>query len=202
MPEPTPVKPPPTLPSLDERLSAVEVRMTYLENRPPAIVSWAKQAGVKVVGAWPMVKEWLPWALVLVLLLNQQGGCNIHWPTPDHGPTPAPIPAEGLHVLFVWDKQKANEYDRGQLEAIQSSAVRLYLDSHAAKGADGKTPEYRMFETTSDVSQESKLFKDAFARPRSSLPWVWIVKGNRGYEGPVPKTPDELLALLKKYGGE
>ena len=33
-------------------------------------------------------------------------------------------------------------------------------------------------------------------------PWITISNGKRGYSGPVPETEAELLALLKKYGGE
>ncbi len=196
MPDPTP----PVL-SLAERLTAAEERITALENKPSPLTTWATTARGKLVRALPMIQQAAPWVIIAILLANQYGGCVRPGPTPDPEPTPAPVPAEGLHVMFVIEKDKLSSYPKGQLEAMQAQSVRLYLDSHAAKGKDGTTPEVRTYEPTSDVTQEAKLWQDAFARPRKSMPWVWIVKGNRGFEGAVPDSPEAMLALLQKYGG-
>lgn len=36
---------------------------------------------------------------------------------------------------------------------------------------------------------------------QGALPWVIISNGKSGYEGPLPGTADEFLALLKRFGG-
>lgn len=190
----------PTIPKLDERLTAVEARLQALENKPSGLTTLRRQVRTTAAAWWPAVKELLFWILLLTVLAQTFSGCKIPNPDPAPTPTPAPLPAEGLHVMFVHEKDKLSTYPDGQREAIQSQMVRQYLDAKAAKGSDGKTPEVRTFEPTTDVSSQSKLWQDAFARPRKSLPWVWVVKGNRGYEGPLPTSPEALLDLLRKYG--
>jgi hypothetical protein len=39
----------------------------------------------------------------------------------------------------------------------------------------------------------------ALKRPMESLPWIIISNGKTGYEGPLPKTTDELIELVDKY---
>lgn len=43
--------------------------------------------------------------------------------------------------------------------------------------------------------------EEAVALSSKTLPWIVISTGKTGYEGPLPKTVAETLALLKKYGG-
>jgi hypothetical protein len=66
-------------------------------------------------------------------------------------------------------------------------------------GADGKTREWRIWDKDVDPSQESAVWQAAMKRPRASVPWLLVSNGKTGYEGPLPGTADDLLALLKKY---
>lgn len=109
----------------------------------------------------------------------------------------APIPLSGFRVLIV--------FETGQgLPAAQSSILygkrtRDYLDQHCVKGPNGQTPEYRIYDKDVPLANESKLWRDAMARPRTSVPWLLISNGTTGYEGPLPATVDEFIALCDKY---
>lgn len=122
-------------------------------------------------------------------------------PSPGPGPTPPPIPAAGLRVMFVYETAALSTLPPGQVSVLYSKAVRDYLNLKCPVGADGKTKEYRFWDDNVDTSNESALWQAAFKRPRSSLPWVLISNGTAGFEGPTPGTIDEMMSLLRKYGG-
>jgi hypothetical protein len=119
-------------------------------------------------------------------------------PTP---PSPAPIPGDGLRVLIVYETKTLPSLPKGQISALYSATVREYMNTHCAKGPDGKTAEWRCWDADVDASGEPAIWQDAMKRPRTSLPWVIISTGKAGYEGPLPATADDLIALLKRFGG-
>lgn len=121
---------------------------------------------------------------------------------PDPPPPPAPIPAEGFRVLIVEDAANRAKLPPAQLAVLFDKGLRDYLDAHCALGRDGKTREWRIWDKGVDASQESKLWQDALKRERKAVPWVVISTGKAGYEGPLPATVEEAMALFKKYGGE
>jgi hypothetical protein len=116
-------------------------------------------------------------------------------------PSPAPIPADGLHVLIVYDDVNKTKMPAAQLNVLYSVKIRDYLDAKAPLGPDGKTHEWRIWDKGIDGSADSKLWGDAMKRPRSSHPWIVVSDGKTGYEGSLPANVDDTLALLKKYGG-
>jgi hypothetical protein len=123
-------------------------------------------------------------------------------PKPDP-PEPAPIPVEGFRVLIVYENNPSDPaavLTKEQRGAMSSQAVRSYLDSKCAKGKDGKTPEWRMWDQHVDATNETEVWKDAMKMPRNVLPWIVISDGKAGFSGPLPANEAELLALLKKYG--
>lgn len=116
-------------------------------------------------------------------------------------PDPAPIPAAGLRVLIVYESAELAKLPAAQSNVLYAKSVRDYLNSKCPAGPDGKTKEWRIWDKDVDTAGESKLWQDAMRRPRKGTPWVLISTGVGGYEGPLPATADETLALLKKYGG-
>lgn len=115
-------------------------------------------------------------------------------PKPDP-PSPAPIPLAGFRVLVVYESSVANS----TLAIVSAKPVFDYLMAKCAK--DGASAEWRVFDKDVKLDNAKQHWKDAMARPRTTIPWVIISNGVSGYEGPLPKTADETLALLKKYGG-
>lgn len=196
MPEPTPAPVP-----INDRLTALEARVFVLEQKPGELARLRARVRGGVAAAWPAVKHWAPWVLVAFLLMRGGSGCEIPWPTPGPGPEPAPDPKAPLRVMLVYDSANMAKLPAAQLEAMQALAVWKYLDEKCAVGRDGMTPERRKYDMTADVSQESKEWQDLFARKRDTLPWLVVERGPVVYEGPEPKTLEDKLALLKKYGG-
>jgi hypothetical protein len=124
-------------------------------------------------------------------------------PTPP-GPTPgpAPIPADGLHVLIVYESADLNKLPKDQLNVLYSQSVLGYLNTHCAKGPDGKTPEWRIWDQNVPTGAEAKVWQDAMARKRDKLPWLIVSNGREGFEGPLPPNTDAMLRTLQTYGGK
>lgn len=114
-------------------------------------------------------------------------------PTPVN---PPPIADAGFRVMFVWETSSVTP---AQANIINSTTMRTYLNGKCAKGIDGKTPEYRMFDKDVTMSGETELWKKAMGRPRTTIPWILISNGKTGFEGPLPATLDETMTLIKKY---
>jgi hypothetical protein len=123
-------------------------------------------------------------------------------PTPPPDPIPDPIPTDGKRVLIVYESSELSSIPASQSVLMSSAVVRDYLQSHCSKGPDGSTPEVRIWDQNVDLTNVPKVWKDAMALPRSSIPWVIISNGVQGYAGPLPKTEAELLTVMKKYLGE
>jgi hypothetical protein len=115
-------------------------------------------------------------------------------------PDVAPIPVDGFRVLII--HESADKITPAQRAIVTAQAIRQYVNAKCVKGPDGVTAEARFWDKDTVVSGESKLWQDAMNRPRTSVPWIIISTGKAGYEGPLPATVTDTLALLKKYGGE
>jgi len=134
-------------------------------------------------------------------------------PTPP-GPTPTPgvlpIAGDGLRVLIIEESGERAKLPIGQYNSMFGKRVNDYLRAKCAKDGRGE-PEARVWDKDDDTSASPQHWKDAFKRQqdggtdgkgkRASLPWVMIANGKDGIECPLPKTVDETIALLTKFGG-
>lgn len=119
-------------------------------------------------------------------------------PDPDPDPTPQPSP---MRVLFLREAQAPAP------QSLMSTQIREYLNTHTLK-SDGK-PEWRVWDD--DYVQNNlvfisdlwkQIYAEALRRSNGVRPWVVLSNGTTGFSGPLPDNTDEVLALLKKYGGE
>ena len=126
-------------------------------------------------------------------------------PEPPKPPPEPPPPVVGpLKVLMIYDADpvKRKAYTPGQRAVLDSTKVLSYLNSHCAKGPDGKTPEWRVWADNANASADSVTWQSFLARPRKGLPWLVVSNGSAtGYDGPLPGNVDEMLLLLQTYGG-
>lgn len=116
-------------------------------------------------------------------------------PEPDPEPTPddkAPFPADGLHVLIVYESAKVGDLTADQRAIILGTDVRGALDSAVPK-------RYRIYDQDADLQYVAPVWKDAMAVPRTSLPWVAISNGRTGYTGPLDMTAAEFRTMLEDY---
>jgi hypothetical protein len=128
-------------------------------------------------------------------------------PTPVEPPAPptppAPIPAAGLWVLIVEESGSRDKLPPGQREIILGTgagSVREYLTGHCAK--EGTQQTFRVLDKDDSIDRESSTWREVWARPRASVPWLVISNGKEGYEGPLPATAADCLTLLRKFGGQ
>ena len=110
-------------------------------------------------------------------------------PTP---PTPdAPIAAEGMHILVVYESAptEAEQMTPAQANMLNATSTRSYLSSIASDN-------WRILDKDTSYTDADNVWGKALKRPRASIPWIIISNGKTGYEGPLPKTFDDLKALI------
>ncbi len=120
---------------------------------------------------------------------------------PGPGPGPAPIPGDGLRVLIVYDSATLSSLPKEQISMMYGGELRGYLNTHCVKGADGKTPEWRVWDSSTPTGAESKVWQDAMSRKRDKLPWLVVSNGQKGFEGSLPTTTAETLKIITPIGG-
>ncbi len=107
-----------------------------------------------------------------------------------------------MRVLIVYESADLNKLPKEQLDTLYAAKVRGYLDTHCAKGPDGKTPEWRIWDQNVPTGAEAKVWQDAMARKRDKVPWLIVSNGKEGFEGPLPPNTDAMLRTLQTYGGQ
>lgn len=121
-------------------------------------------------------------------------------PTPPEPPTP--IPTTGLTVLILFDKATEQTMPKAQQDAIYDQGIRKYLNAKCPLGPDGKKKEWAIWDVKADTSNDpSTALKAMVMRPHPQLPWIVITNGKTFFEGPMPATTVDTMALLQKWGG-
>lgn len=123
-------------------------------------------------------------ALVWLALSMFDGGGNPF--------APAPIDAPGLNVLIVEETEARHTLPFAQVVAMGSVEWKEYVKA--------KSGEWRQYDSEADLKNDDAKWRQAFARPRTSLPWLVVSNGKTGSEGPLPANLDALLSEIKKYG--
>lgn len=125
---------------------------------------------------------------------------------PDPEPVdPAPIKAPGFRVLILYESSKLKQLPKEQYNILYAKEVQDWLTTNTTKDAENPKGSAYMWDAnayTDDVFAKAKTPKywiDAYKRPRQSLPWLLISNGNTGYDGPLPATVAETIALLNKF---
>lgn len=109
-------------------------------------------------------------------------------------------------LLIVTDDENPNNIDYRQVNAMQSTINRDYLDAHCDSGTDeitGKArPDYRIVDKTSNLLQADNKWSQVIkANPPPRYPWMYISNGKVGVQGDVRLDYKEQGDLYKKWGG-
>lgn len=115
-------------------------------------------------------------------------------------PTVDPIDGDGFRVLIVYESSELQAYPSSQTAALYSTQVRSYLNSKCVAG-ERSSPDYRILDADTDMTNDSAWWQKAMTRDRQSLPWIVIDAKDGGFEGPLPLTVAETMTLLQTYGG-
>lgn len=127
-------------------------------------------------------------------------------PPPDPGPGPKPEPAPDpvaptkIQFVIIEDPTLRATLPPEQIAIMDGGEVREYSKTHCTI-TDG-TPDKRVLSLRQDVSGQPAWIREAFAEPRTSVPWLVIVTPTKRISGALPATVAETLTLLKTYGGE
>jgi hypothetical protein len=127
-------------------------------------------------------------------------------PNPDEPPDPfgttsaTPGP---LRVLIVFESKESTKLPKEQLAMIYGETLEKYLNDKCAVDPDvASWKAWRIFDKDiQGLEKINPMWKRAMSRPHPALPWIVIGNGKTGYEGPLPATTEQTIALLRKYGG-
>ena len=161
-----------------------------------AVILWGRTPGPVTLHAFGVIDGRAKRLFSQPFVVNGTGPQPPPKPTPTP-PTPAPadvpIKADGLHVLIVYDAKVP--LPEAQFNVIYGQKSRQMLNAKCAT-----TAAWRIWPADADTSAEQGHWKDAYARPRKSLPWVLVSNPKvGGFEGPLPATVDEFEALIGRY---
>jgi hypothetical protein len=116
-------------------------------------------------------------------------------------PEPKDVPLSAgdgkMRVLIVYNSldPKMTPSDR---EILFGADVRDYLAKNAAKDGFRIFP-LKTIESDPRFSNEDKIWKDAVARKRDSLPWLIVSNGKTFYEGKLPAGEKAFFAEADKH---
>jgi hypothetical protein len=110
------------------------------------------------------------------------------------------VPVGKIQVVIIEDPDERAAIPDSQISVMEGRAIREYTKSHC-QITEGN-PDFRLLSLRQDVSKQPGWIKEAFAVPRTETPFIVILSGSKTISGPLPKTVEETLTLLKKYGGE
>ena len=121
-------------------------------------------------------------------------------PSPDPGPGPTPVPSGKLFVLIVTETAQQTPQ---QAAVINSKAADEYI---AAKSWQRRVADKDTVDENGNVPTDLAAWLDkakAWNAGGGKWPYLNIADGSGAvvYEGALPATEAEYVALLKKFGG-
>lgn len=133
-------------------------------------------------------------------------------PVPPVPPGPiskAPFESSGFAVLVIEESSDRSDLPAEQASIFTASEFHTYIRDRC-ETLDGEPERERYFYRVwdDDLTDEQLRFAPAKLqaayqkiKPQATtLPWIAISDGQGGWQGPLPKTLDETMALLKKWG--
>lgn len=120
--------------------------------------------------------------------LNPDDGGNVIVPN---------VTTDGLRVLIVRETRPNRNVPPSQLSIFTSTELRAYCNQKCAK-TNGQ-PDFRVWDESTDATRDSKDMQALFKVERKSLPWIVVANRRKGFSGPLPKTVEETIALIRRY---
>ena len=120
---------------------------------------------------------------------------------PDPKPEDLPIAGDGFKVMVIYETKTPEELTPGQSKAIFGRETRDYLKAKCAKNTSYPDGAFAFWDPNTVADASQKVWADVMKRPRTKLPWLVISNGKKGFEGPLPENYEEIMNLLKSFGG-
>ena len=113
-------------------------------------------------------------------------------------PAPPSVVADNLRVMITYETARVPRYVSS---IIGSPIIRNYLRETCAKGSDGN-PQFRFLDRDTRFAKcENRFWCESLERVRGKGPQIIIKNDVTSFEGDLPGTVNEVLDLLKRYGG-
>ena len=93
----------------------------------------------------------------------------------------------GKYCVLVLEE--TSQRDTEQLNVIQSQVWRDYVKDHGG--------EWRVLDPDADISEDKDWVRELSTVPRTVAPWIVVSSRSGGYSGPVPKSIDAMLEIVK-----
>ena len=129
-------------------------------------------------------------------------GDNPNPPGPQ--PPPNPVDPKELRVLILEETSDRVKLPSGQIAVLTSPTVRKYLEAKAPG-------RWRIMDddlTPSDMTDPERwpaewmaAYEQAKTTSDGQRPWLLITDGKNGEATPLPDNVDDMMTLLRKYGG-
>lgn len=152
-------------------------------------------------GKWTIAVAYIEGEKAVIHLIPIVVGEGEPEPDPDDDEDdddPVPVPGKVKAIIL---------HESQQPLAAFTPTIRSYLNSHSQ--VLGGLPQWKLWDDDfeeEDLIGLSQDWKDAYQAATSAsngvVPWLYLTNGTSGYSGKLPETETDLLALLKKYGGE
>lgn len=149
----------------------------------------------------PQEPSWLLIIVVIIAIVFLSQGGIITPPEPPTPPVPvdpAPIAAEGLRILIVYDEDAESTLPPEQGAILSSPELRDWADANCAKDATGQS-ELRIWPSTVEVGDDQPIWREAMKLKRDGPNWLIVSNGKSGYSGPLPPNLAELLKIAEKF---
>ena len=119
---------------------------------------------------------------------------------------PQPVVTGKIRVLVVYDVLDRTLPVSKQVafsNVVTSPEVRSYLEAKCERESSGAAA-FRIAPPNTDWSRDDPFWQSAASmRPDGiSVPYVVVFRDGKGVASPLPEKPQELLELLRKYGGQ
>jgi len=114
-------------------------------------------------------------------------------------PSPVIVPSK-LQFVIIEDPSERANITASQIAIMDGAELRDYCKTLCTITVG--TQDKRVLSVRQDISGQPEWVKQAFAEPRTSVPLLVILTPTKKISGPLPKTIEETMTEIKKYGGE
>ena len=123
------------------------------------------------------------------------------------GPDTVPFPSPGLAIMILREASPVSPLPAAQASIFTSSQVRQYMAAKCVKLSDGQPAARAWDDDLTDsqlINSPPELrtaYRESLKLANGRLPWICISTGTTGFSGPLPGNIEDMMTLLRKYGG-
>lgn len=188
----------------------IPLHVSYVKHTDGTYFLWAPPGNYTISGSSTLI-NWTKQdiderSFSVTLIVRGDGPTPNPDPDPDPDPTPTPTPqpnnpfpsqtgSKELRVLLVEEQEERDNISREQFAIFSSEEVRNYLNTKAQPG------DWRILDRDTNFTGDSIWKKAMSVVPADKNFWVVISDGFKWESVELPKNTNDMMVLLRKYGG-